>query len=273
MPRSGMKSKQNITAAFTEMAHRYEQTVDQELKTIWGWSYDAFVAAVVKEIPLSDGDRILDIATGTAVIPLALASAGRLGLKISGLDITPAMLVAAEAHLTGKGVTNVTFRQVAAEAMPFDDASFDLVTCRIAPHHFEGAARFVQEAARVLKPGGMLLVQDHLMPEDATAARYIEAFEKLRDPSHNRAFAETEWRAMFADAGLTVTHVEQLDKVLDFATYADRQGVTPSTRACLIVLMQQAPPEVLAWMQPTAWDTPEACYNCRHVILRGSKAS
>jgi ubiquinone/menaquinone biosynthesis C-methylase UbiE len=54
--------------------------------------------------------------------------------------------------------------------MPLDDASFDLVTCRIAPHHFDDVAAFVHEAARVLKPGGMLLVQDHLMPEDATTA-------------------------------------------------------------------------------------------------------
>jgi hypothetical protein len=76
---------------------------------------------------------------------------------------------------------------------------------------------------------------------------------------------------MSADAGLTVTHVEQLDRVLDLVIYADRQGVTPSTRACLIVLMQQTPPEVLAWMRPTAWDTPESCYSCRHVILRDRK--
>ncbi len=117
---------------------------------------------------------------------------------VTASDITPAMLDAAEKYLTGKGVSNVTFKRVAAEAMPFDDASFDLVTCRTAPHHFDDAALFVQEAARVLKPGGVLLVQDHLVPDDVAAARYIEAYEKLRDPSHNQAFAEAEWRAMFA---------------------------------------------------------------------------
>ena len=108
--------------------------------------------------------------------------------------------------------------------MPFDDASFDLVTCRIAPHYFDDVARFVSEAARVLKSAGVLLVQDHLMPEDVAAARYIEAFEKLRDPSHNQAFTEGEWRTMFTEAGVTVTHVEQLHKDLNFKTWTDRQG-------------------------------------------------
>jgi ubiquinone/menaquinone biosynthesis C-methylase UbiE len=64
------------------------------------------------------------------------------------------MLAAAEVHITGKGVANVEFKQAAAESLPFDDAVFDLVTCRIAPHHFDDAARFVQEAARVTKSAG-----------------------------------------------------------------------------------------------------------------------
>jgi SAM-dependent methyltransferase len=229
--------------------------VGEPAETLAQQRFGRFAQAYVTSVPHAQGedlDRLLELAQPQA---------------------DWAMLVAAEAHLTDKGVTNVAFRPAAAEALPFDDASFDLVTCRIAPHHFEDAAAFVHEAARVLKPGGMLLVQDHLMPEDATAARYIEAFEKLRDPSHNRAFTETEWRAMFADAGMTVTHTERVDKVLDFATYADRQGVTPSTRECLIALMQLAPPAVLAWMEPRAWGTPEARYTCRHVIVRGRKGA
>ncbi len=211
---------------------------------------------------------MLDVATGGGHTALRFAP---YVAHVTASDITPAMLDAAEKHLTDKGVRNVAYRRADAEAMPFDDASFDLVTCRIAPHHFDDVARFVEEAARVLKPDGVLLVQDHLMPEDVAAARYIEAFEKLRDPSHNQAFTVGEWRTMFTEAGVTVTHVERLYKDLNFRTWTDRQGVTPNTKACLIALLDQASPAVLNWMRLRAWGTPDATYRCHHVIVRGSR--
>lgn len=166
---------------------------------------------------------------------------------------------------------NATFQQTAAEELPFDDASFNLVTCRIAPHHFEDVTRFVRQAARVLKPGGILLVQDHLMPDDTLTARYIEAFEKLRDPSHNQAFTGEEWKEMFSPAGLTVTHMESLYKDLNFTTWTARQDVTPNTIACLHALMEQASPAAREWMQPQNWGTPQATYRCHHVIIKGEK--
>ena len=212
---------------------------------------------------------MLDVATGGGHTALRFAP---YVAHVIASDITPAMLNAAETHLAEKSVDNVTFKQTAAEAMPFDDASFDLVTCRIAPHHFDDAARFVQEAARVLKPGGILLVQDHLLPDDEKAARYIEAFEKLRDPSHNQAFTKKEWCGMFAAASLTVTHVERFYKELNVDSWAARQGVTDSTKACLNALMAQASPVVRAWLQPQAWGTPDATYRCHQVIVRGVKA-
>ena len=211
---------------------------------------------------------MLDVATGGGHTALKFAP---YVARVTASDITPAMLDAAEKHLSSKGVRNVAFEIANAEAMPFDDESFDLVTCRTAAHHFDDAARFVDEAARVLKSGGVLLIQDHLLPEDALAARYIEAFEKLRDPSHNRAFTQSEWRGMLAETGLTVTHVEDVDKRLNFEAWADRQGVTSNTKACLSSLIELAPPPVLRWLQPQAWGTPEAAYNCRHVLVRATK--
>jgi ubiquinone/menaquinone biosynthesis C-methylase UbiE len=258
--------------------------VDEYPETLSQQRFGRHAQNYVTSVPHAQGvdlDRLLELAqpqAGWAMLDVATGG-GHTALKfapyvahVTASDITPAMLDAAEKHLTDRGVCNVDFRQVAAEAMPFDDASFDLVTCRIAPHHFDDAVRFVREAARVLKPGGTLLVQDHMMPEDAMAARYIESFEKLRDPSHNQAFTEVEWRAMFTEAGLRVNHVEQLYKELNFESWTERQGVTPSTKACLNVLLKQASPAARDWMQPQEWGTPDATFRCHHVIVRGSGA-
>ena len=84
----------------------------------------------------------------------------------------------------------------------FKTGQFDLVTCRIAPHHFPNAQAFVGECARVLKRGSALLLQDQLLPDNQEAAKFVDDFERLRDPSHHRAFNTAEWHAMFAAAGL-----------------------------------------------------------------------
>jgi|GEM_PF-81725 len=212
---------------------------------------------------------VLDVATGGGHTALKFAPHVA---HVVASDLTLEMLAAAEAHLTGKGVANVEFKPAAAESLPFDNAVFDLVTCRIAPHHFDDAARFVQEAARVTKPGGLVLVQDQLLPDDDLAARYVEAFEKLRDPSHNHAFTETEWRGMFEAAGLTVERVEHVVKSHQFAEWTTTQSVTPRTKECLIALLHLAPPVALEWLQPRDLDTPEATFVNHHILLAGRKS-
>jgi SAM-dependent methyltransferase len=145
------------------------------------------------------------------------------------------------------------------------------VTCRIAPHHFPDAPQFVNEAARVLKAGGGLLVQDHVLAEDANTAAYADHFEKLRDPSHNRAFNETEWRAMFTEAGLIVEHTEQLTKRHNFLDWAQRQGNSPELIAQLEGLLRDAPPRATAWLEAEAVGQPEASFVNHHIIILGRK--
>ena len=216
------------------------------------------------------GWTVLDVATGGG--HTALKFAPHVALVVAS-DLTPNMLEAAQTFITGKGVTNIEFKRADAENLPFNDAEFDLVTCRIAPHHFPDCFRFVQESARVLKPGGLLLVQDHVLPGDEKAARYVDAFETLRDPSHNRAYAEYEWAGMFLDAGLMVEHVEQIVKVHEFVPWAERQGCTPDVIQRLGILLKQAPQAAADWMQPRAVGTPEATFVNHHLIIAGRKAS
>ncbi len=210
----------------------------------------------------------LDVATGGGHTALAFAPHVT---RVVATDLTLRMLEKAEAHVTSQGVTNVVFRPADAEDLPFEDETFDLVTCRIAPHHFPDCARFVQECARVLRAGGLLLVQDHVLPYDEAAARAVDDFERLRDPSHNRAFDEGEWRGMFEDAGLTVEHTEQIVKRHAFLDWAQRQGCSPETIEQLIEMVRNGPAIVTDWMQPQAWDTPEATFANHHIIIAGRK--
>ena len=212
--------------------------------------------------------HLLDIATGGGHTALTFAPHVA---HVTASDLTPRMLEKAQGFITGKGVKNVDFQLADAENLPFDGDVFDLVTCRIAPHHFPDAFKFVQEGARVLKPGGMLLVQDHVLPDDERTADYVDAFEKYRDPSHNRAFPEYAWRGMFLDAGLTIQHTEQLTKRHNFVDWTARQQCDAATIERLTVLLARAPQAVAAWMQPQAIGTAECTFVDHHIIIAGRK--
>lgn len=211
--------------------------------------------------------RALDIATGGG--HTALKFAPHVAHVIAS-DLTPRMLESAKRFIIEeRGVDNVSFEQADAENLPFEADRFDLATCRIAPHHFPDGQRFVGECARVLKPAGILMLQDHALPPDSDAARFVDAFERLRDPSHNRAFNESEWRRMFAQAGFKVEHCEHYLKRHDFVPWAQRQGNDEATIKRLIRMLRDAPPSAREWMDPRDWGGAKATFLNRHILLRG----
>jgi hypothetical protein len=129
----------------------------------------------------------------------------------------------------------------------------------------------VRDSARVLKTDGLLLVQDHVLPNDMEAAALVDKFEKVRDPSHNRAFSHDEWISMFEDAGLTVEHTEQLTKRHQFMLWAARQGCTPQIVEQLTDMAATAPPIASEWMAWENFGTPDASFVNHHIIIAGRK--
>lgn len=169
----------------------------------------ADLVRLIEYARLRGDERVLDVATGGGHTALAFSRHVR---EVVASDLTQEMLTAAGAYLQEQGASNVRTELADAEALPFPDASFDIVTSRIAPHHFVHPQRFVQQAARVLKPGGRFLLDDNMAPEEEELDVFMNRFEKWRDPSHVRAWRLSEWRHFIETAGLVVTHVEPLAK-------------------------------------------------------------
>lgn len=211
--------------------------------------------------------RALDVATGGGHTALAFAPHVA---EVVALDLTGGMLRAMRDHALAAGHANVICVQADAEALPFT-ATFDLVTCRLAAHHFPEAARFIHEAARALKRGGLLLVQDHLAPTRSKDRSYVDTFEKLRDPSHVRALNIYEWRRHCRDADLHILH-EHVHEVRHLLLpWAERQRCTPQTVEWLQIMLAQAPSAVRAYLQPEQAGTPLASFVTPNVFLCARK--
>jgi SAM-dependent methyltransferase len=113
-----------------------------------------------------------------------------------------------------------------AEHLPFDDGSFDVVTCRIAPHHFEDIRAAVAEMARVAQR--LLVIEDNLFVDEQ-----VEEAERLRDPTHVRCYSEEEWKVMLTDVGLEVERAERIDRRRDVDDWLARVE-TPSSDAARV---------------------------------------
>ncbi len=224
------------------------------------------LARVVERVQPQPHWRALDIATGAGHMALALAPQLR---EMVATDITHEMLRTAERLARERSLANISFKRADAMALPFRIFSFDLVTCRIAPHHFARVDRFLAECARVLKPGGVLAIVDNIAPE--VAAPYIDSFERLRDPSHVHCLTASEWLRAFAQNGFAVEHQEALNKRVNFATWINQQKTSPDTERALARMLLEAPAAAAWWLRPdvtaegavTSFRLTEGLFVCR----------
>lgn len=200
----------------------------------------------------------LDVATGAG--HTAAAFAPHVG-RVVASDLTVEMLAEAEKLAAARGLANMTTAVADAEALPFADATFDLVSCRIAPHHFGNIPQFIGEASRVLTGGGTFALVDNVSLDSETTPGFEDEalgaadviynlLEKIRDPSHGRSLTPAAWRGLVTGAGLRIAHWELMKKEMDFAVWLKNMSVGATLGARLEAMVVDAEPCLRAFLSP-----------------------
>ncbi|MFD1336048.1 class I SAM-dependent methyltransferase [Oceanobacillus iheyensis] len=198
------------------------------VKKVFAQNSDAYIKSTthanVKELEKmitwtvpNKGMLMLDIATGGGHVAKKYAPYVE---NVIAADLTPEMLQVARTHL--RDYTNIQYVVADAENLPFLDESFDLVSCRIAAHHFPNPTKFIEEATRVLKSKGTFIFVDNISSEDNELDSYVNELEKLRDPSHIRSLKVSEWKQIISHYPLTMRKEQLHKKILPFQDWVER---------------------------------------------------
>ena len=182
----------------TDLVRRQFGAVADAYATSTYHASGADLAALVQAAGLSGTEHVLDLGCGAGP---RFARAGGPRRQRHGRGRHPDMVATASRLATERGVANLTVRVADVADLPFPDARFDVVTSRVAAHHFADPRQALAEALRVLRPQGRLLVIDSVAPEIAALDTFMQCFELLRDASHVRNWRPSEWVAMLGDAG------------------------------------------------------------------------
>ncbi len=144
-------------------------------------------------------DTVLDVACGPGIVACAFAGVVR---RVTGIDLTPAMIDQARILAREKGLGNASFQVGDILPLPWGEGSFSIVLSRFAFHHFLDPQAVLAQMRRVCLPGGRVAVIDVMASPDPAKAEAYHRMEKLRDPSHVRALTLAELEGLFLRAGL-----------------------------------------------------------------------
>jgi ubiquinone/menaquinone biosynthesis C-methylase UbiE len=234
-------NQSNFDAAQRASAQQFDRQSDRYGKShILADTSD--VAESLGGLEPGGGRRALDVATGGGHTALRLA---RLGWRVTAGDVSARMLENASKLLRESGFELETLL-FAAEEIPFGDATFDLVSVRVAPHHFSSPAKFVSEVARILVPGGHFLLIDGSVPDnDPETEEWLHHAEKLRDPSHTRFLSRGSWEELVRKSGLTIKSSKLYEKKQpDLDWYFDTAATSTENRILVLDAIQSSPPSV-----------------------------
>ena len=251
-----------IQASFTRQAENFETKA-------MSFSKQEYLEHTVSCANPKKTETVLEVAAGTCVCGRSLAP---LVQKVTCLDMTAAMLAVGKDMAEKEGLCNMNFVQGDAERLPFLDDGFDIVISRLAFHHFANPKRCFSEMARVLKPGGKLVVIDMEAAEETLRAVEDE-IETLRDPSHMRNLSRNDFAGLFENYHLTITAADCTEIPVSLTAWL---ALTQTSEGVAAKITQRLRDEMaggsLTGFQPYEKDG-EIYFNQRWLMMIGEKSS
>jgi ubiquinone/menaquinone biosynthesis C-methylase UbiE len=184
---------------------------------------------------------MLDVGCGAGHLSFVLAPYFQ---RVVATDLSPSMLAIVHAAAEQRQLPQIEVQPASAQALPFSDGHFDLVSTRYSAHHWHDVPAALREMRRVTRPGGTLLMIDLMGDESPMVDTHLQAIELLRDPSHVRDYSPPQWRSMLVTAGFQLQQEAFWAVHLEFGSWVERMQTPPASVAVIRSLLASAAREV-----------------------------
>jgi demethylmenaquinone methyltransferase/2-methoxy-6-polyprenyl-1,4-benzoquinol methylase len=179
--------KRQVEAMFDNIAHKYDflnHFLSANIDKTWR-------KKVVKAVAATNPSNVLDVATGTADLAIALSKFSK--AKIKGIDISRKMLdVGAQKLIQKQLESQINLQQADSENLPFEDESFDAVMVAFGVRNFEDLDRGLSEMYRVTKKGGMVAVLEFSRPNTFPIKQLYNFYFRNILPTLGRLFSKDQ---------------------------------------------------------------------------------
>ena len=220
---------QALSRAFDGQAPRFEKAPVQ--------SDPVALRRLVEHAAFAPGARVLDAGCGPGLVSAALLEAG---LRVVGVDLSREMIDRARQRCSRWSEASA-FHQVSLFDSLLDDlAPFDGTLSRYVLHHVLDPSAFVERQASLLRPGGILVLSDHVTDPDPRIAARHEAIEKARDRTHTANLTGGRLVDLLAAAGLDQIELIEESFVLDFDEWFDR-GTPQASKESVRSMLRDGP--------------------------------
>lgn len=182
---------------YKERSKNYFDKMSLDYSNALGKYTEPMHYALLKELEGKNFKTLLDVGCGDGTFLSMVLN--KFEVEVSGIDISPGMIEKGKELLDGRADLKVGD----SEHLPWNDMSFDVVTCSASFHHYPGPELVLKEMKRVLRPGGILMIADPFISNELLRffANILTKFSKSGDV---RIYSQKEIRAFLEKCGFTL---------------------------------------------------------------------
>jgi SAM-dependent methyltransferase len=250
---------QDLAQAFDAQAPKFEVAPVQ--------SDPAAIERLIGAAALPAECLVLDVGCGPGLVSERLLAGG---CRVVGVDLSHEMIERARKRCARYGENAHFLESSVYEADLALLGPFDAAVSRYVLHHVEDPARFLARQIELLRPGGVLVVNDHITDPDPEIAAHHGAIEIARDRTHTRDLTGGELVDLFARAGLSDIRYLEEPFTLDFDEWFDR-GTPSGTKASVLGRLLSGP--IIRSFRRKLLADGSIRIDCFRAIVRGVKPS